>query len=142
MDKHPAPRMGTETQTFGKRALAFILDGFIFGALSLGLLLPASLLGDAVVGLVVLVVLAGSVVYGFLLEGLYGYTPGKYLLGLVVVKSDGSNCTVGASVLRNLLWLVDSLPTANLVGTAMILLTDDNQRVGDLVADTVVVKQQ
>lgn len=89
-----------------------------------------------------LVALAVSIVYGFLLEGLYGYTPGKYLLGLVVVKSDGSNYTIGASTLRNLLWLVDSLPTLNLVAIAMIFLTDENQRVGDLVADTVVVRQR
>jgi uncharacterized RDD family membrane protein YckC len=77
-----------------------------------------------------------------LLEGLYGYTPGKYLLGLVAVKSDGSNCTVGASILRNLLWIVDALPTANLVAMVLTLGTDDNQRVGDLVADAVVVKRQ
>ncbi|WP_255568428.1 RDD family protein [Salinarchaeum sp. IM2453] len=83
-----------------------------------------------------------TLVYGFLLEELYGYTPGKYLLGLVVIKSDGSNCTIGASIVRNLLWIVDALPTFNLVAMVLILLTDDNQRVGDLVADTVVVRQQ
>ena len=83
-----------------------------------------------------------TLVYGFLLEELYGYTPGNYLLGLVVIKSDGSNCTIGASIVRNLLWIVDALPTFNLVAMVLILLTDDNQRVGDLVADTVVVRQQ
>ena len=83
-----------------------------------------------------------TLVYGFLLEGLYGYTPGKCLLRLVVVQSDESTCTVGASILRNLLWIVDAFPTANLVAMVLILVTDDNQRVGDLVADTVVVKQQ
>ncbi|TKX72345.1 RDD family protein, partial [Halorubrum sp. GN11_10-6_MGM] len=36
----------------------------------------------------------------------------------------------------------DALPTFNLVAMVSILLTDDNQRVGDLVGDTVVVKQQ
>ncbi|WP_459880258.1 RDD family protein [Halorubrum gandharaense] len=77
-----------------------------------------------------------------MLEGLYGYTPGKYLLGLVVIKSDGSNCTLGASIVRNPLWVVDTLPTGNIVAMVLILVTDENQRVGDLVVDTVVVKQQ
>jgi uncharacterized RDD family membrane protein YckC len=82
------------------------------------------------------------IVYMFLLEGIYGYTPGKYLLGLVVVKSDGSDCTIGSSVLRNLLLIVDQLPFAYLLGVGLILFTDENQRVGDFVADTVVVKQR
>jgi uncharacterized RDD family membrane protein YckC len=92
-----------------------------------------------------LLVFAGVVaplVYGFLLEGLCGYTPGTYLLRLVVVTSDGSTCTVGASVLRNLLWIVEALPTANPVAMALIPGTDDNRLVGDPVADTVVVRRQ
>jgi uncharacterized RDD family membrane protein YckC len=112
--------------------------GFIWG--------PIVLAGAVLdgIGFLVLasVALAATLVYGFLLEGLYGYTPGKYLLGLVVIKSDGSNCSIGASILRNLLWLVDALPTFNLIAILSILITDNNQRVGDLVADTVVVKQQ
>jgi uncharacterized RDD family membrane protein YckC len=40
------------------------------------------------------------------------------------------------------LWIDDALPTLNLIAMVLILLPDDNQRVGDLVADTVVVKQQ
>jgi uncharacterized RDD family membrane protein YckC len=99
-------------------------------------------LDDTGLLLLVFVGVVAMLFYGFLLEGLYGDTPGKYLLGLVVVKSSGSNCTVGASILRNLLWIIDALPTANLVAMVLILVTDDNQRVGDLIADTVVVKQQ
>jgi len=40
------------------------------------------------------------------------------------------------------LWLVDQLPGLNLIAMVSILVTDDNLRVGDLVADTVVVRQQ
>jgi uncharacterized RDD family membrane protein YckC len=45
-------------------------------------------------------------------------------------------------VLRNLAWIVDVLPTLNLVAMISIYLTDENQRVGDLVANTVVAKQR
>lgn len=142
MEKHPQPQLGTNGNVIWHRVLAFFFDSLFAGLIVGAFFLVGAALGE--IGFLVLTVvgLAVALVYGFLLEGLYGYTPGKYLLGLVVVKSDGSNCTLGASILRNLLWVVDALPTANLVAIVLILLTDDNQRVGDLVADTIVVKQQ
>ena len=124
------------------RVLAYVIDSVLMGLIWGMVILAGTALDDAGSLLLVFVGMVAMLVYGFLLEGLYGYTPGKYLLGLVVVKSDGSNCTVGASILRNLLWIVDALPTANLVAMVLILVTDDDQRVGDLVADTVVVKRQ
>ena len=59
-----------------------------------------------------------------------------------MVKSDGSQCTITASVIRNLAWIIDALPTLNLVAMVSIYLTEKDQRVGDLVADTVVAKQR
>ena len=124
------------------RVGAYFIDSILMGLIWVAVILAGTLLGDIESLVLAFAGLVATLLYGFLLEGLYGYTPGKYLLGLVVIKSDGSNCTIGASVLRNLLWIVDALPTLNLVAMVLILLTDDNQRVGDLVADTVVVKQQ
>lgn len=142
MEKHPTPQLGTNGDVIGQRVLAFIVDSIIMGIVWGVLVGIGFALGDIATLVMMVVGLAVAVVYGFLLEGLYGYTPGKYLLGLVVVKSDGSDCTIGASVIRNLAWIVDSLPTFNLVAMVAILLTDENQRVGDLVADTVVVKRR
>ncbi|MGQ3330890.1 RDD family protein [Halorubrum sp. FL23] len=142
MQKHPKPQRGTDGDVIWHRVGAYLIDSILMALIWVAVILAGTSLGD--IGFLVLAFagLVATLVYGFLLEGLYGYTPGKYLLGLVVIKSDGSNCTIGASVLRNLLWIVDALPTLNLVAIVLILLTDDNQRVGDLVADTVVVKQQ
>lgn len=142
MKKHPTPKLGTSGDVIWHRVLAYVIDSVLMGLIWGVAVIAGTALGDTASLLLVLVGVVATLVYGFLLEGLYGYTPGKYLLGLVVVKLDGSNCTVGASILRNLLWIVDALPTANLVAMVLILVTDDNQRVGDLVADTVVVKQQ
>jgi uncharacterized RDD family membrane protein YckC len=142
MKKHPTPKLGTSGDVIWHRVLAYVIDSVLMGLIWGVAVLAGTALGDTGSLLLVFVGVVATLVYGFLLEGLYGYTPGKYLLGLVVVKSGGSNCTVGASILRNLLWIVDALPTANLVAMLLILVTDDNQRVGDLVADTVVVKQQ
>ena len=141
MEKHPAPQMGTQGNVIGQRLLAFVLDSIILSIVAIAVVVPFALLGDAgmLFGGFLMIILA--LVYVYLLEGMYGYTPGKYAMGLVVVKSDGSNCTIGASIIRNLLLIVDQLPFAYLIGIALILITDDNQRVGDLVADTVVVEQ-
>jgi uncharacterized RDD family membrane protein YckC len=142
MKKHPTPKLGTSGDVIWHRVLAYVIDSVLMGLIWGVAVIAGTALGDTGSLLPVFVGVVATLVYGFLLEGLYGYTPGKYLLKLVVVKSDGSNCTVGASILRNLLWIVDAFPTANLVAMVLILVTDDNQRVGDLVADTIVVKQQ
>ena len=142
MKKHPKPQLGTNGNVIWHRVGAFFIDSILMGLIWVPVMLAGAALGEIGFLVFTLAGLVATLVYGFLLEGLYGYTPGKYLLGLVVIKPDGSNCTIGASILRNLLWIVDALPTFNLIAMVSILLTDDNQRVGDLVADTVVVKQQ
>ncbi|MFP8952849.1 RDD family protein [Natrialbaceae archaeon A-arb3/5] len=142
MEKHPAPQLGTNGDVIGQRFLAFLVDSVILGLISGVLVVIGALLGEIGFLLMSVVVLAVSITYILLLEGIYGYTPGKYLLGLVVVKSDGSDCTIGASILRNLALIIDNLPFAYIIGIALILITDENKRVGDFVADTVVVKQR
>lgn len=142
MRKHPQPNLGSTGTVTIQRILAFLLDSVLIGVIGIPFMLVGTFVGD----LAALLLLSAYVVFGLgyalLLEGLLGYTPGKYLFGLVVVKSDGSQCTIPASLLRNLAWIVDVLPTLNLVAMISIYLTDDNQRVGDLVANTVVAKQQ
>lgn len=134
--------MGTEGDVIGARFLAFIIDSVLSGIIGTIILVPGFLLGDIGVVIFGLLAFVFYLVYWFLLEGLYGYKPGKYLMGLVVVKSDGSNCTVGASIIRNLLLFVDQLPFAYIIGIVLILITDKKQRVGDLVGNTVVVKRR
>lgn len=131
--------MDTDETLLGRRALAYIIDSIIVGVS--GLVTSGIPVPEPIGPVVMILWLLGSLVYVFLLEGIYGYTPGKYLLGLVVVKRDGSNCTIGASIIRNLLLIIDQLPFAFLIGIGAILITDNHQRVGDLAADTVVVRQ-
>ncbi|GAB7092028.1 hypothetical protein JCM18237_22990 [Halorubrum luteum] len=131
--------MGTHTETLLPRIAAFIVDFLVLG-IALGLLvfvvgLVSDGLAVAVGGLSGLVVFA----YFIYMEGAYGQTIGKRVLGIVVVKSDGSPCDMKASAIRNVLRIVDGL-FAYLVGLVVILLTDDDQRVGDLVGNTVVAR--
>lgn len=71
-----------------------------------------------------------------------GRTPGKRLNGLRVVLVDGSPVTFFTSAVRNVLRLVDILPGMYLVGIVTILVTRQNQRLGDVAAGTLVVRER
>lgn len=78
----------------------------------------------------------------WVLQGLTGASPGKFAVGLRVVKADGRACGVGRAALRNLLFVVDALPYCipYLVGFLMILFQRQHRRIGDLAAGTWVIR--
>lgn len=71
-----------------------------------------------------------------------GQTPGKRAMKIRVIKDSGRQITFFEALARNLLRVVDALPGMYLVGAISILLTKQNQRLGDLVADTIVVHER
>jgi hypothetical protein len=71
-----------------------------------------------------------------------GRSPGKRLAGLRVVRVGGQPVGFLASALRNLLRLIDFLPTFNILGSVLILSTTRNQRLGDLAAGTIVIREK
>lgn len=70
-----------------------------------------------------------------------GQSVGKRILGIRVVKIDGSTPTISSYLLRWLLFLVD-VPLTSGLGLLVILLTKNKQRIGDLAAGTMVIKEQ
>jgi len=79
------------------------------------------------------------VVYSFL-EGQYCLTPGKWLLGIRVVGTDLRPCGFGRALLRNILRFVDGFFNY-LVGIMLVAFTENQQRVGDFAARTIVVRK-
>ncbi|MBC7841285.1 MAG: stage II sporulation protein M [Gemmatimonadaceae bacterium] len=71
-----------------------------------------------------------------------GQTPGKRLLGLRVVRNGGGGVDIGASAARNLVRFVDFLPFGYFVGMISVIANQRNQRLGDLVAGTIVVRER
>ena len=69
-----------------------------------------------------------------------GRTPGKRLSHLRVLRDDGTPVDLPASAIRNLLRLVDLL-FAGLPALFSILLTKRNQRLGDIAAGTLVIRE-
>ena len=138
--ERPAPDLGTEDDVVGKRALAFVIDVIGVGVLASVVTNFAFLisvpLGALASGLSTIAFFA----YLAYFEAKYGQTVGKMLADVVVVTEDGDAIGYRESALRTLLRLVDILPFFYIVGIVTIYLTGRRQRVGDLVADTVVVR--
>ena len=70
-----------------------------------------------------------------------GQSIGKMMMKTQVVKLDGSRPTLGAYLMRWLLFLIDG-PMTSYIGLVVMVLTRNNQRLGDLAAGTIVIKKQ
>src|SRR5215210_1869272 len=82
--------------------------------------------------------------YFALFEWLWnGQTPGKLLLRLRVIREDGRPVTFWEAAARNLLRLFDMMPFPFYsVGLVSVFVSQRDQRVGDFVAGTVVVRER
>ncbi|HTP65565.1 MAG TPA: RDD family protein [Geobacteraceae bacterium] len=135
-----------------RRFLALVLDKLII------LVLPGIVIAFAIHGMekelegdpfmfifkifsAIALVLVGGYLYHSLLEGIFGQTLGKKLCGIRVLKADFSPCGLPAGFLRNLLRIGDAF-FYYLVGVISLAATFKWQRIGDLVAETVVVKEK
>jgi uncharacterized RDD family membrane protein YckC len=83
---------------------------------------------------------AAATAYETLCEGLYGATIGKLLLGMVVIKDDGTPCDVRAAFVRSVGMIVDGL-FFGLIGVMIMRQSPERKRRGDKRAGTMVVKR-
>ena len=122
------------------RTLAFLIDLLIRLVLFIVCMMVLGRIEGMGVGLLLVV--------AFLLEWFYpvafelsraAATPGKRAMNLRVVMDDGMPVTLAASLLRNLLRVVDFLPMLYLTGVLSMLWRADFKRLGDVVAGTLVV---
>jgi len=88
---------------------------------------------------------------GFLVEVAYfaffeiawnGQTPGKRWTHLRVMADSGRPVDAQSAILRNLVRIVDSLPSLYAAGIVTSLISSQNKRIGDYVAGTVVVHEK
>ena len=76
----------------------------------------------------------------FILEGITkGRTPGKKISGIRVISRDGEEIIFKQAFLRNVLRLVDMFPAYYLIGILSIYNDKLRRRIGDRIADTVVI---
>jgi uncharacterized RDD family membrane protein YckC len=70
-----------------------------------------------------------------------GQTPGKRRTGIRVIKDSGRPLTPAESIGRNLMRIVDWMPSLYAVGIVSALMTKENKRLGDLVVGSLVVRE-
>lgn len=132
----------------GSRFVSALIDLSIQGVLIVMLSLFATGVGLVLgsgYGAAAVAVLSFAVIFGYdvFFEVLQsGQTPGKRLNGLRVVQENGAPITFIPSTVRNVLRIVDFLPAGYLTGIVAVLVTRRNQRLGDLVAGTLVVRER
>lgn len=71
-----------------------------------------------------------------------GRTPGKALLGLRVVTIEGGPIRFRHAAIRAILGVFDKFVGSGLVGVVAVLVTRRNQRMGDLVGGTIVLRER
>lgn len=122
---------------FFKRWAATVID-FLFWT---ALVFAAFNFRDAWVGYGLGAVALLWLLYYLLLEGMSGYTIGKLLLRIRVVREDGYAPGFVKGLLRTLLRAVDTNPllVGGLPAGICVLATRKKQRLGDMAADTYVV---
>jgi uncharacterized RDD family membrane protein YckC len=89
----------------------------------------------------IFVLFAVSMGYSIVLEWFWrGQTLGKKMLRLRVMDGRGLRLKFSQILVRNLLRAVDSLPLLYMVGGTVCLISRRGQRVGDIAANTIVVR--
>jgi uncharacterized RDD family membrane protein YckC len=128
------------------RFIAELFDAALI-LLLLGATIALAVLAGGAGGFILFTIAVGgalliSVVYNVAFEVLAeGRTPGKRWTGLRVVMEGGEPVGLRASTVRNLVRLLEGLPLWYAPAMASILVTKRNQRLGDLAANTLVVRE-
>ncbi|MDO8461745.1 MAG: RDD family protein [Deltaproteobacteria bacterium] len=79
--------------------------------------------------------------YHLLFEGIFAATPGKLLVGIRVLHSEGRAASLFSIILRNLIRFIDLLGFPIFL-IALIEGTRNRQRLGDILSQTIVVRQK
>jgi len=129
-----------EYQGIGIRFVSLVIDSLIISAIfgALATILGAGMMrhGTWSVGILSF---AFYIAYYTYLEGTRGQTIGKMITKIKVVREDGTPIDIEQAFKRNILRVIDGL-FVYLIGAILIWRSDKQQRLGDTVAKTVVVK--
>ena len=123
------------------RFLAAIIDNLIAIALMLSVVMFIPERFPAIKGILILVMYLG---YFVVLESLWSRTLGKYFQGLVVRKLDGGPSNWKTALIRGTLRLIEVNPLlfGGIPAGLVVISSERKQRIGDMLADTVVVSDK
>lgn len=125
--------------SIGDRILAYIIDRVVLIIYSLAVFAFLARANNVWIWITALGVpwLFYSLVFEIIMNG---QTPGKQMMSIQVVKLDGTPATIGGYLLRWIFALVDFYIMSGVIAVVCITMGKKGQRVGDVVANTTVVK--
>jgi uncharacterized RDD family membrane protein YckC len=129
----------------GSRAVAQLLDWvvislFLIGSILLAAVLSLSLPPWLVITLAIIAFGAMPFAYFVVAEWRFGATLGKRVMRIRVLTELGAPIGARESLVRNLVRVIDFLPTTYLLGGIVALISSRSQRLGDMAAGTVAVR--
>lgn len=135
-----------------ERIIAYLLDGFVLGAYWLFLIAVGSIgdnsetpidasVGEEFVWVGIVIIMLPIMLYHLLIEIFWnGYSVGKWLMGIRVVKLDGTRPELSNYLLRWFIRLFEITMTSGGVALITILVNGKGQRLGDIAAKTCVIR--
>ena len=126
----------------GSRVVAYIIDRLVFGTISAVVLMLLFLVATSMVAsLALLVFVLPFFIAPWLAESYFeksgGQTPGKKALEICVTGENYRPISWGQALTRN---FTKELPFAPFIGFILVIMNKKKQRVGDVLAKTLVVK--
>lgn len=133
-----------EVAGVGERILGHIIDMALFVVIMLAAVLLTPALGNIsnVLAIVLVVVYAVLFVfYDLICEiAMNGQSVGKKIMKIKVISLNGARPSVGQYLLRWLFRIVDFTLTSGICGTICVIVSDNKQRLGDMVAGTTLIR--
>ena len=123
------------------RLMALVIDHLIVFAL---MMLAVAFMPESLRLMKAVFLMVFYLAYFVVLEALWSRTPGKFVEGLVVRNLDGSRCGWTAALIRGSLRIVEINPffLGGLPAGLVIIASERKQRIGDMLAGTVVVSNK
>lgn len=131
-----------------ERILARVIDVTVLTTFLYACIIPLSIVGyaeDENYWLFITVAVVASAIaflYSFIMESIFhGQTIGKMAMNIRVVRADGTEPSVGNYAVRFLIGVFEVSMTFGSLATIVVLVSKTNQRLGDMAANTLVIKK-
>ncbi|HET8866646.1 MAG TPA: RDD family protein [Gracilimonas sp.] len=146
-------KLSYEPAGVGERILAFFLDGFFIGIYYLVVIWiwgyvndigpnAESNIQDSVWTLYIVLALP-MMLYHLISEVISnGYSIGKKIVGIRVVKVDGTRATLSGYLVRWMFRLVEITMTSGVLAFVTVIMNGKGQRIGDILGKTCVIKER
>ncbi|HEU4521945.1 MAG TPA: RDD family protein [Thermoanaerobaculia bacterium] len=127
----------------GSRFLAILVDSIIVLSISSTMYAVAAVLLPMGIALAMYITASFVLTFGwhvYFETRRHGRTPGKRALRLRVIDARGLPVSLHQSLVRNITRVLDFAPAFYGIGAVAILVTQARRRIGDIVADTLVIR--